>query len=74
MINRRSIWEYSNALLAFENLNEERANLINAQKLIIYVEEKIYVFLKWTINKTVWSFIELRRLESYDEYYRDYYW
>lgn len=49
-----------------EELNAERSKLINASKLTIYVEEHVYLWLKWINNETKWSFIEIKRGASYD--------
>lgn len=46
-------------------LNEERSKLMNARKVIIYVEESIYLRMKWT-KQTCWNLIEIKRGTSYD--------
>lgn len=66
--------ESSKSILKIEELNEERSKLINAQKLRIYVEEHVYLTAKWVASKTNWSFIEIRRFESYDALHHNFDW
>lgn len=49
-----------------KRLNEERAQLANAKKITIYVEENVYLAVKWTENETNWSLIEIKRNASFD--------
>lgn len=49
-----------------KKLNEERAQLVNAKKVTIYVDEDVYLAVKWTENETNWSLIEIKRNASFD--------
>ncbi|XP_055303244.1 uncharacterized protein LOC129568928 [Sitodiplosis mosellana] len=51
-------------ILNLVQLNKERSKLPNARKVTIYVEEHVYLAVKWTINQT--SLIEIKRGSSYD--------
>lgn len=44
-----------------EKLNQERMNLINAKKAIIFVAENVYLKVKWAKNETNWNLIEIKR-------------
>lgn len=47
-------------------LNEERANLVGAQKITLYVRSDVFLYTKWTTRNgdTNMSFIEVRRSDS----------
>lgn len=46
--------------------NTEREKLTGARKIIIYVEEDIYLATKWTLKNVNYNMIELRRIESHE--------
>lgn len=54
---------YTN-IIELNALNLEREKLIEAQKVTIYVKEKIYVATKWALKETDFSLIKLKRIES----------
>lgn len=47
-------------------LNMEREQLFGSKRIIIYVEEWVYLHLKWQENTVDMKMIELRRKDSYD--------
>lgn len=47
-------------------LNEAREKLDFAKKITIYVKEDVYLATKWTMARTEFSLIQMRRIESYD--------
>lgn len=47
-------------------LNKEREKLAFAKRVTIYVKEDIYLPTKWALKQTEFSFIELKRIDSYD--------
>ncbi|XP_031633930.1 uncharacterized protein LOC116347479 [Contarinia nasturtii] len=47
-------------------LNKERAKLVGAHKITIYVEEDVYLATKWAMKQTDFSLIEMKRSTSYD--------
>lgn len=47
-------------------MNSERKKLNGAHKVMIYVEEKDYLRIKWRYSKSNFDLIELRRHEFYD--------
>lgn len=49
-----------------QTLNRERAKLAEAKKMTIYVDEKVYLATKWTLNETDFSLIRLKRVDSYE--------
>ncbi|XP_055303250.1 uncharacterized protein LOC129568935 [Sitodiplosis mosellana] len=52
--------------LNIEQLNKERSKLSNARKVTIYVEEHVYLAVKWAKNQTNRGFIEIKRSASCD--------
>lgn len=62
------------AIFNIDKLNKERSKLHNARKITIYVEENTYLTAKWATNKTNWSLIQIKRVESYDALYHNFYW
>lgn len=48
-------------------LNNERKKLAEAQKLIIYISDHVFLATKWATNNddTNFSLIEMRRADSY---------
>lgn len=46
-------------------LNREREKVTGASKVTIYVDDKIFLATKWASPKTVYSFIELKRSQTY---------
>ena len=52
--------------LNIEELNEERSKMDNARKVTVYVQEAVYLAVKWTKNRTEWHLIEIKRGSSYD--------
>lgn len=52
-------------ILYLPGLNKERGKLSDAQKVIIYLEEDIYLTTKWTTDKTDYDLISIERGESY---------
>lgn len=47
-------------------LNKEREKLNGAEKMIIYVDDEVYVETKWALNGTEYSLIEIRRVSSHE--------
>ena len=46
--------------------NKERGKLVGARKIVVYVEEDVYLATKWTLNDIDRSLIQLKRTESHD--------
>lgn len=46
--------------------NCQRATLARAQEVTIYVEEDVFLAIKWAKHKTDYSLIRLKRLQSVD--------
>lgn len=51
---------------SLRKLDEAREKLKRPRKVTIYVEEKIFLTIKWTTNNQTFKFIEIRRAESHD--------
>lgn len=51
-------------ILNVAELNEERSNLNNARKVTIYVEEPVYLAVKWSVNQTDGSLVRIKRGSS----------
>lgn len=47
-------------------LNEERTKLEGAEKMTIYVREKVYLATKWAIRETDYATVRLKRIDSCD--------
>lgn len=47
--------------LKIDEANEERSKLTNPRKVTVYVDEPVYLTVKWAKNKTNWSLIEIKR-------------
>ncbi|XP_031633831.1 uncharacterized protein LOC116347394 [Contarinia nasturtii] len=60
--------EDSGVVLNLAMLNEERAKLAGARKIIIYTRDDVFLATKWTTRNgdTNLNFIEMRRADSYD--------
>lgn len=52
-----------------DRLNRERAKLPNAEKITLYVDERLYLATKWTRRETDLPFIRLKRFESFEMYH-----
>lgn len=52
-------------ILSVGALHKEWTELNNVRKIIIYVEEHVYLTGKWRSNKTEHNLIEMKRSESY---------
>lgn len=52
--------------LNFFALNKEREKLYGAKKIIIYVNENVYLSTKWTKTTITFSLIEIKRIEMSD--------
>lgn len=63
---RSDAYKIINTTPTLAELNEERSKLTNARKLTVYVEERIYLAMRWTNINTNQSFIEIKRCESFD--------
>lgn len=46
-------------------MNSERSKLPNAEKVTLYVEEKLFLATKWAAREIDLDFIQLKRIESY---------
>lgn len=46
--------------------NKQRAKLAGARKIVIYVEEDVYLATKWTLKDVDRSLIQLKRTESHE--------
>ncbi|XP_031629056.1 uncharacterized protein LOC116344599 [Contarinia nasturtii] len=57
--------EQSN-VIDLKALNEEREKVGFATKITFYVKEDVYLATKWTMIKTEFNLIEMRRIDSYD--------
>lgn len=57
--------EKDKVILKVGQLNTERSKLSNARKVTIYVNESVYLAVKWAKNQTNWNLIEIKRGESY---------
>lgn len=53
-------------ILHLNDMNEERKKLKNARKIMLYVEETIFLATKWNIGITDCKLIEMRRTEALD--------
>lgn len=47
-------------------LNKERKKLYGARKIMIYVQENVYLATKWAMRQTEFSLIEMKRHTSYN--------
>lgn len=47
-------------------LNKERGKLNCARKIVIYVDEDVYLATKWAMKKTDFRLIEMKRITSFD--------
>lgn len=47
-------------------LNAERAKLPNAKMVTLYVTEEVYLATKWTMKRTDFEFIQMRRNDSFE--------
>lgn len=56
---------FKDGRLNVAKLNQERQNLKGAKKVIIYVEENVFLTTRWATLKIDFNFIEMRRLSSY---------
>lgn len=66
-INRLHSGEFfEENILDLPALNREREKLIFARKIIIYVNEEIFLTTKWALKQTEFSLIEMKRIDSYD--------
>lgn len=54
------------SVLDLATLNKEREKLKGAKKMIIYIEEEVYLQTKWAINGEAFSLIEIRRVSSHE--------
>lgn len=59
-------FSHSNNVINLVALNEEREKLADAQKLTIYVKEKLFLATKWTLKEIDFRSIRLKREESYE--------
>lgn len=48
----------------FDTLNDERKKLARARKVTIYIDEEIFLKLKWTGKLLSYDPIKLKRIES----------
>lgn len=55
-----------NTILDLKAMNDEREKLFDAQKVTIFVEEKVYLDTKWALTDINLSLIELKRSESFE--------
>lgn len=55
-----------NIIVDVTALNEEREKLKGAQKLLIFIQEEVYLQVKWTRNGKEYSLIEIRRVSSHE--------
>lgn len=55
-----------NGILNLVALNKEREKLTNARKVVIYVNESVFLSTKWTHNVMNFKKIELRRGDSFE--------
>lgn len=53
-----------NGILDLNNLNKQREQLEKARKIMIYIDEKVYLATKWTEKKTEFNLIEIRRTDQ----------
>lgn len=53
-------------ILNLSRLNRERAELSNARKITMYVEEELYLATKWATGQLNLEFIQLKIIESHD--------
>ncbi|XP_055301890.1 uncharacterized protein LOC129568249 isoform X2 [Sitodiplosis mosellana] len=53
-------------ILDLSALNKAREKLAVASKVTIYVAETVYLATKWVMEKTDYSLIEMKRIDSYD--------
>lgn len=64
---RRQDGTYDNIkIINLVELNKERELLNGAGKVVIYVEEKVYLTTKWALGDTDFNLIRLKREESYE--------
>lgn len=49
-----------------EQVNKERVKLSNARKITIFVEESVYLRVKWIKSVTNWKLIEIKRGAGYE--------
>lgn len=56
-----------NRVLNLLELNNQREKLNGAQKVTIYVEEKVFLATKWAAVKINFHLIEMKRLSSYQD-------
>lgn len=73
--NKIKFVHYYSKSLNLAMLNEERARLVGAKKITLYVRGEVFLHTKWTTRNDDlnMSFIEVRRLDSiYWNHYRFY--
>lgn len=64
---RRQDGKYDNIkIINLVELNKERELLNGAGKVVIYVEEKVYLTTKWALGDSNFHLIRLKREESYE--------
>lgn len=63
--NLESGSHYDGNILYLSGLSKERAKLYDARKLTIYLEEDVYLNTKWTIDKTNFDLVDIKRGESF---------
>lgn len=58
--------QFLNTIINLYALNEERKLLIDANKITIYIREKLFLAIKMATITTEYDFIEIQRLEKID--------
>lgn len=58
-------FDQHNKILDLFALNKEREKLVSAQKIMIYVDDDVYLATKWAMKQTDYRMIEMKRIKSY---------
>lgn len=54
------------AIINLSLLNSERAKVLNAKMVTLYVNENVYLATKWAMDRTHFDSVQLRRLKSFE--------
>lgn len=64
--NLESGTHFDENMLYLPGLNKERGKLPGAQKIMLYLEEDVYLATKWTTDNTNYDSVRIKRGESYE--------